>query len=126
MDGLTAELSELDRFLAGVTGLVEASIFERQMLWEENQRRQPPREWVENLSGRIEIVGHLDDDPVCISMFTARIDGELILFYHDTSAVVDHKMIERWLFEKAPTTALRGTGYLNRVDAMNFHNVFRR
>lgn len=119
--------SDLERFLTGVTGLVEANTFERHMLWQDNERRDPPRKWIENLSGRIETVGFIDGDPVCLSLVTAKIDDETILFYHDTSTVVDHRMIENWLKENAPATAIRGgsKGYLNKVDAMNFCNVFR-
>jgi hypothetical protein len=43
------------------------------------------------------------------------------------SQVVDHAMIDEWLVKNIPPSAMReGSQYPNKVDAMNFHNVFPR
>jgi hypothetical protein len=115
---------QMTAFLTGVIGAVEANNYEQLMLWSENKRRDPPRVWKEKNSGLLETIGHLDDMPVCISLWTAEIDGHKILFYEPTSQVVDYRMIDNWLETNLPKTAFRKDGYVNRSDSMNFHNLF--
>lgn len=124
---------EMQKFLEGVIGAVEADSYSQHMLWSEYHYR--PREgfdpltWEQGMSGLMEIIGYLkingEDRPVCLSLFKARVKGELILFYHATSQVVDYRMVDEWLKKNLPPTAIRENGYPNTTDAMNFYNIFR-
>ena len=123
--------TEALKFFEGVVGLVEANSFEKHQLWALNRAKQDgigvaPRVWVENLAGIGRCIGYVVDMPVFVSLMTATIDGQKILFYEATSQVVDHRMVEAWLQYNMPTTALRpDTPYLNKTDANNFHTIFR-
>lgn len=118
---------EMSSFLNGVIGVVDANSYERHMLWDENRRREQPKTWEQDNSGLMEIVGNVGDMPVCVVLWKATVGGHLLLFVDPTSQVVDHRMIDKWLAEAMPPTAFReGSGFVNRADAMNFHNVFPR
>ena len=117
---------QMAEFLSGVVGVVEATSFEKHMLWAENGRKPVPRTWQENLSGLGETVGTVGSLPVCVSLSTALVDGRKLLFVDAVSRVVDHEMVDDWLRATLPRCAFREDGYLNRVDATNFHNVFVR
>lgn len=117
---------EITKFLEGVVGVVEATNCEKHMLWAENRRHEKPRKWIENLSGYGATVGSLADMPVCISLLTAEVDGQKLLFTHPTSMVVDHRLIDQWLKDELPETAMRPDGYVNSTDATNFHVMFSR
>jgi hypothetical protein len=121
-EGIDAQMA---KFLDGVTGVVEANSFECQMLWEENQRLSK-RTWKSSGAGLMEVVGSLADMPVCISLFTAEVAAQKILFLDPTSQVVDHRMIDEWLEKTLPLSARREDGRVNRANAQNFHNIFRR
>jgi len=112
-----------EEFLSGIVGVVEANRFEHMCLWKRyHQELNYP--WKDRLSGYGFTVGHLNDKPVHISLLTAVIKGQKLLFTFPTSKVVDHDMIDAWLKENLPEAILED-GYLNKVDADNFSNVFR-
>lgn len=114
---------DIRSYLEGVVGVVEANSFESMCLWQRWQ--EMGKSWVSTGHGYLATVGHLGDMPVCISILTATVDGEKILFIDPTSQVVDYRMVEEWL-KTHVVTALRDDGYLNRADAMNFSNVLGR
>jgi hypothetical protein len=120
------EPDELARFFEGVMGVVETTSYERLCLWQENkQHRKLP--WKDNLMGYIHTVGEIGDMPVCIRLMTSEIDGHTILFFEPTSAVVDHRMIDKFFEETLPLSAFRGGDRekgVNETNAMNFCNVF--
>jgi hypothetical protein len=114
----------LTEFLAGTVGVVEANSFEVMCLWKEHKTRGT---WVEHPLGMGCTVGHFGDMPVHVSLRTAEVDGHKILFIDPTSQVVDHRMVRDWLRSEMPKSAkCTATGAVNKVDAMNFHNVFPR
>jgi len=117
-------MSEMDVFLNGVVGVVEATRYEQHCLWRENTRLTQPMPWKSNTHGLMETVGYVNKMPVCISLFTAEISNYKILFLEATSQVVDYRMIDAWLKATMPATALRKDGCVNRTDAMNFYNIF--
>lgn len=117
--------AEVLEFLDGVVGVVEANRFEQMMLWSENRRHESPKAWVEHLSGFGQTIGFVGDMPVFVSLLTAEVQGQKILFAHATSQVVDHRMVDAWLKANMPQSAFWPDGRLNFVDADNFHNVFR-
>jgi hypothetical protein len=125
---------EMDRFLEGVTALVEANSAESQMLWEQNDayRNAAPkryRQWKSQSAGFMPTIGVFGDMPVTLSLHRAEIGLEQVLFYHSPSMVTHSGIVDDWLKAHAPETAYRGEGkhrHLNRTDATNFHNAFRR
>jgi len=116
VDGLD---DQMQNFLSGVVGVVEASSYESMMLWSENHNKL---DWKEGRSGFLSTVGFIGTKPVCISVLTPVIGGHKLLFWHATSTVVDYDMIRAWLELAVPKTAWNH-GRLNQTDAMNFHNV---
>lgn len=110
--------------LDGVVGIVEANTYEQHMLWNENRHRAQPKTWKENPSGLLEVIGHFCDMPVCVSLITAEVGGHKLAFVHAISQVVDYRMIDSWMNVAFPESAFRENGSINKVDAMNFHNVF--
>lgn len=117
---------EMTEFLAGVVGVVDANSYEKLCLWQEYHEGHK-KEWKQRSDGLLEIVGHLDDMPVCLNLTTAEVDGHKLLFIDPTSQVIDYRMIDKWLIDNLPRTARKlDRDYINRTDAMNFHNVFPR
>lgn len=112
-----AEDSEMLRFLDGVVGVVEANSNEHMHIWERFTNMYGKNTWESESSGLLETVGYLDDRPICISLRTAKLKGSKILFWHATSQLVDHAMIDEWLKLNTPD---------NRTDALNWHNVLPR
>lgn len=117
--------SDVIEYLDGVVGIVEANSFENMMLWERNRTQIEPKSWVSSGGGYLVTMGEISSMPVCVSILSAMIDGQKILFWHATSKVVDHRLIDAWFKENLPKSAFRSDGYVNGTDAMNFHNVFR-
>lgn len=118
------DAKEMADFLAGVVGAVEANSYEQMCIWQD-YHKEHGMSWNARAQGFLETVGHVGDMPVCISLQTVEIDGHKILFYEATSQVVDYRLVEAWLEKTLPDTARDEgrNGYLNRTDAMNFHNV---
>jgi hypothetical protein len=114
---------EMTKFLEGVTGAIEATSCEQHSLWE--RYTEYGVEWKQHPAGLLETVGTLADMPVCISLHTNDVGGAKILFYHATSQVVDHRMIDKWLEENMPDSARREDGHINKTDATNSHIVAR-
>src|SRR4029077_8557157 len=96
--------SEMAKFLEGTVGVCEATDNEQHSLWERWHERV---EWEQNCSGLMETVGTLVEMPVCISLRTAKINGQKIIFWRATSQVVDHRMIDKWLNAALPKSAFR-------------------
>lgn len=128
----------IHEFFDGVVGLVEASSHEKYYLWDRYAdepfaiKYGPPDRtrysWVDKNSGFLPRVGYLDGRPICISVFTAVVDGKKLLFWHATSQVVDYELIDRWFKKYLPVTAFRDgdpRGYLNQTDPTNFCNILR-
>jgi hypothetical protein len=114
---------EIAQYLDGVVGVVEANGYERMCLWREG--KENGRKWRESLSGYGQTIGKIDGRPVHVSLLVDEVDGHRILFIYPTSQVVDHELIDRWLLATMPGSAKKRDGqYVNKVDAMNFHNVF--
>lgn len=114
----------IEEFLRGVVGSVEATNAEYHNLWEYWHSKRG-KQWDQINSGLLPIVGRLAGMPICISLMKATVDGNLLLFWHATSQIVDHRAIEAWLEASLPDSARWPDGRLNRTDAMNFHNIFR-
>lgn len=120
--------AEMNKFLSGVVGVVEANSYEGMCLWREHLE-QAGRSWKAGGGGPMVQVGEIADMPVCIALLVNEIDGHRILFYDATSQVVDHRLIDEWLEKNLPVTAFEDSDprkRLNSTNAMNFSNVLPR
>jgi hypothetical protein len=113
---------QLKEFMSGVIGVVEANRFEYMCLWQARGEKT----WVSRLSGFAPTIGHIGDAPICLSLFTAIVDGHNLLFAEAVSQVVDYRVVDAWLETNLPASARLADGRLNRTDASNFHNIFPR
>jgi hypothetical protein len=116
----------VEELLSNVVGVVEATSYERMCLWNEYHEERHIS-WEQNCSGFLVTIGRLDGRPVVLSLLVNTVNGYPILFIEATSMVVDHQMLEDWLNANLPSTAFKDDGkYLNKENAMNFHNVLPR
>lgn len=119
---------EMDRFLHGIIGVVEATNFESYCLWKiHHEEHGDP--WKSGGGGPMVQVGEIGDLPVCIALIVNEVKGHRILFVEATSRAVDHDMIRDWLQKNVPVTAFEDNDprkRLNITDANNFGNVFPR
>lgn len=116
--------SDMEEFLKEVVGVVEATSYEGMCLWRE-YHQQRKVSWEQSRGGYMPTIGEVAGKPVVLSLLINRIGSRPILFMEVTSVVVDHSMVEEWLKLHLPPTAFKSGGkYINKVDAMNFHNIF--
>lgn len=115
---------DLDKYLDGVVGVIEATDCEKFFIWQEFTQNQK-RVWESSGHGLMCGVGEINDMPVTLSFMTATLDGHKMLFYHSPSQVVDHRMVRTWLNENCPKSAWEGDR-LRHADATNYHNAFPR
>lgn len=106
---------EMQDFLNGVVGVVEANSFETMCLWRE-YTEELKKPWKQRTDGLLETIGHVGKMPVCLCLNTAEIDGHKLLFIDATSQMVDYRLIDKWLSKMLPG--------IRRTNAMNFHNAF--
>ena len=99
--------------------VIEANSFEHLRLWE---RLHNTYEWNDDGLGYLETVGTLDDMPVCISLRWSTVNGMRMLFWHPTSTVVDHRLIDKFFEEKCNPKYDNGSRRAN-TDSMNFHHA---
>jgi hypothetical protein len=117
---------EIVDFLKDAIGFVEANDFEVHSLWLYNKELvQEPLSWIENSSGRFVEIGSFGGKPVCLSLRSAVVDGQKVIFYEAVSLVVHHDIVKGWITKWAPKSA-RFEGLVNKTDAANFHNIFRK
>ncbi|MDF0490033.1 hypothetical protein PX554_18005 [Sphingomonas sp. H39-1-10] len=130
---LAERRSDLATYLDGVEGVVEATSYEKHMLWLEyaedaDKYGRPDHvrySWSDTLHGTLENVGSIAGRPIWISVLTTTVDGMKLLFWHITSPVADHDQCDAWLEQHLPDTARRTDGTINRTDPMNFCNILR-
>src|SRR5690348_17770034 len=78
--------------------------------------------WEQLSPGYLTTIGKLGKRPVCVLVFFARIAGKVVAFYHATSEVVDHKMVEKWLWKKFSPPRWDNNTRRAHCDAQNFHH----
>jgi hypothetical protein len=115
---------EFKKWQGLVKGIVEATDFERNCLWQ--MYAIEGAKFSQLVSGtRIPwsprqdygVLTSVDGPGTCISVTIIEVNGRPILFYHDTSQLVNHKNIDKWFADAFPGVP--------KVDAANFFNVFR-
>lgn len=117
---------EVAAILVGVVGVVEATSYEEMCLWHEYTQERA-QSWEDARQGWLLQIGRMYKLPVMLSVKVNVVKGHRILFINAVSRVVDHDMVDKWLKDNLPATALHpGCDRVNKVDAMNFHNVFPR
>jgi hypothetical protein len=117
---------QLEKNLKACEFFIEGDSFSQHSIWREyvDQRKLiRDDEWEQHIGNCLEI-GQLDDRPVCVSLMWVTIKGILVCFYHGTSQVVDHKMIEKFFERYAQPTWDNGSR-LAFTDAMNFHHAWQ-
>lgn len=108
--------------------LIEANHNEQHSLWREFHYRPQyeflyVKNWEQISMGRIIEVGTVDNRPIVISIFYAKLNGKKVMFYYGCSQLVDHKMIDDWIQMYTLETIRYDNGYRwAHCDAMNFHN----
>lgn len=114
---------QFKEFLSKTQFLVEATDCERSFLrqkFSDNSSRINLYSWEQITPGRTEVVGHLDNRPVCLCMIWSKINDVLVMFYDCVSQVADHQMIEEWFaMHCSPMHGNR----MARTNADNFHQV---
>lgn len=103
--------------------VVEATSYEQFCLWQDHaaasaSRRFPAVRWVEINPGWGVTVGHLDRRPCVIQVCWARIEGRLVMFWHQCSQVCDSVQAEAWI--DAYFDGKWDGGRPARCDAQNF------
>lgn len=111
---------------------VKASSHEMHMLWRDfanNRTAQeygPPTrrrvKWEQLNPGSMPTIGTLDKRPICLTIFWARIDGQVVMFYEVTSELVDWRKIRAWLDAEYKHVPMWDKGTRRPFcDAQNFH-----
>jgi hypothetical protein len=100
---------------------VEADSYTRQSLWEQWSTQAMFKRpncnninWEQDCMGCLLQIGQLDNRPVNIEFYWAKLNGHSILFYNACSQLVDHAMTKTWLKKYCNTP---------KCDANNFHHV---
>jgi hypothetical protein len=108
--------------------VVEADSYARQTIWEQWSTQAMFKRpncnninWEQDSMGCVLQIGTLDNRPVNIEFYWAKLIGHLVLFYHPCSQVVDHAMIETWI--KKYCNPQWDNGRRAHCDASNFHHV---
>jgi hypothetical protein len=124
--GEIAKEEQLQKFLSGVVGFVEATSEEQHGVWRTYVHdTTSPLSWQQE-HGLGFTIGYLDDRPVHVSLFLVKVAGHPIIFYNTTSTVVDHDMVRAFIDAIAPDTAKKEGGRTNETNATNFCNVLPR
>lgn len=112
-------------FIQGATAIVEATNFEYSCLWE---RYHKTKKWDDRADGIGPVVGYVDqkkqNKAISISLRSAVVDGQKILFWFPMGRWSDYDVIEEWIKQAMPETAFQD-GRLNKQDAGNFICVLR-
>jgi hypothetical protein len=79
-------------------------------------------EWEQDNCGTMYQTGILAKRPVCTTFLWVKLDGHRIVFYENTSQVVDTVQVEKWLNKHCCPRWDKGTR-IARTNASNFHHV---
>lgn len=85
-----------------------------------NRRRV---KWEQLNPGSVPTIGTLGKRPICLTIFWARIDGQVVMFYEATSELVDWAKIQAWLDIEYKHVPMWDNGTRKPFcDAQNFHH----
>lgn len=126
------ELTKFDsgdeKYFKDVVFLVEATHTEKHFIWEQYYYNPSPKfgrvinSWEDEMMGHCLILGTIDNRPIAVTFYYAKILGKRVMFYEGTSQLVDHEMIKSWL-KHFTLDKVRWDGNTRwaHCDAMNFH-----
>lgn len=120
--GLFNRALDIDPRFADTVLFVEATMFEEQCLFMENERTYH-FDWAQD-TGFIMTIGTLADRRVGISFRWATINGLRVVFYEGANEIVDFAMIDDW-FEMNDISRLSKEGYQQRCDAASFYRCLK-
>lgn len=117
-------IHKTDDLLKRTLFAVEATSFEHFCLWEQHAqgslyRRYDPLKWEQMSPGWMEQVGRVGNCKCWIELQWAEIEGQLILFWHQCSAVTDSRQAEAWM-KKHFTKKYDNDTRIAMTDAQNF------
>lgn len=98
--------------------VVEATHAEQHFLWCEWHGRL---EWEQDCHGLCPTIGTFGDMPVVVCCSWSRINGRLVLFYEAVSQIVDHRLVEAWIWGRVGNLKWDHGHRRAHCDAMNFH-----
>lgn len=112
---------------------VEATSHEMHMLWRDFADDRTAREygpptkrrvkWEQLNPGSMPTIGTLGKRPICLTIFWARIDGQIVMFYEATSELVDWAKIRAWLDTEYKHVPMWDNSTRKPFcDAQNFHH----
>jgi hypothetical protein len=120
-------MKEYDKELAAqlkkVAFVIKATSYEQICLWEKHHNTLT-LSWEEIAEGSVVVLKHvgIKRRPIVICISFAKLNGYLIAFIDDTSQLVDHAVIDKYLDENCNPKWDKGNRQA-RTDAMNFHHV---
>lgn len=111
-----------------VVFLVEANDHEHHQFWVDyhyQPRANTPvvKSWEQEPMGKAITIGEIDERPIVVSIFYAKLNSKRVAFYEGCSQLVDHQMIEDWLKYFTLNSVRWDNG--NRwahCDSNNFHH----
>lgn len=86
-----------------VVFIVEATCYEKHSFWQDYHYKPKYencfiKDWKQECAGVTITIGTCDKRPVCIAIFWDWLDGHKVMFYDACSQVVDHKMVDDWIY----------------------------
>lgn len=122
------KMMDMEDRLKATFATVEATSYEQLCLWRDNAnpfkaKAEGKVKWEQVLDGWLPTVGHMTKKayPVVISLHWCVIEGRPVLFWHPTSQIVDHNLIDEWLKRMVPQAFLDQPNLVQ--GAGNFHTV---
>ena len=118
MESIFSNNNEIDPRFAKTVFCVEANSFETLELWDYWKDKV---KWEDEGDGVMYQTGEIDNRPICTTMSWSKIDGQYVLFYDNTSQVVDNVQVEKWFKAHCNPTWDKGTRRAF-TDSMNFYH----
>jgi len=119
---------EDEELFKDVVFLVEATHHEQFCFWQDYHHKPKYdncsiQNWEQISMGRMITIGELDNRPICICIYWAKLEGYKVMFYEAVSQVVDHAMVEKWIkhFSLDKITWDNGHRWAH-CDSNNFHH----
>lgn len=130
LKGLYPFNKEDSKLFQDVAFVVVCSHTEKHFLWMTEFDRPDPRlkeehrirSWEDAFSGHGVQIGELGGMPICLTVWSARIDGKKVAFVDVHSQVVDHRMVDAWLDHHAGHIRWDSGTRPARTNASNFHH----
>lgn len=105
-----------------VVFMVQATHWETFCIWEKYADQQKHIDSWKDDGGYLLTVGELASQPVAINVQFVMINGLRVMFYNDSSSVVDWRAIDSWKHEYVPIIQMNQKAIMNSKKHLgNFH-----